>query len=248
MKEKLQKHGLTVPQTAATAFLCLFALATIFYAVAKGGEMFDIFYCLATVPFVSMPLLLCVVFKWRLSNVFYGVFSFYAMGPLLGAVYGLYYVTAWWDDLLHVLAGVLFAVCGAYLARYLNRGNETSLALSVLFGVCFSLAIAVLWELFEYSSDLFLGSDMQADTVISSIVTKVGRTDGGVTVFEGIGEVMLDGKPLGVGGYLDIGLIDTIQDMAVETAGAVLYMIYALIDRERHPMVVSLGKAHAKAN
>lgn len=242
MKLKLQSRGLSMSQAVLTGILCLFSLISILYVAMKDGGIFDIFYCLATVPFVCLPLLLSIVFKWRLNNIFYIVFSFYALGPLLGAVYGLYYVTGWWDDLLHVLAGTLFAVCGAYLARFLNRGNETSYILSILFGVCFSLGIAVAWELFEFGSDLFLGSDMQADTIIHSIATKVGRTDGGLTVFEQIGDVYVDGKSLGLGGYLDIGLIDTMRDMAVETAGALLYMIYALIDRERHPMIVSVGK------
>lgn len=237
MLTKMQNRGLTAQQAVLTAVLCLFSLLSIIYVFIKGGGMFDIFYCLATVPFVSLPLLLSLIFKWQLNSVFYAVFSFYALGPLLGAVYGLYYTTSWWDDLLHILAGTIFAVCGACLALFLNRKNDTSHLLCVIFGVCFSLGIAVLWELFEYSSDLFWGSDMQADTIVNTIATKLGRTDGGLTVFDNIGEVAIDGKDLGMGGYIDIGLIDTMRDMAVETLGAVLYMIYALIDRNRHPMI-----------
>lgn len=247
MKYKLERHSLTVAQAVMTAVSCLFSLISILYAVTKGGGLFDIFYCLATIPFVCLPTLLCPVFKWKMNSVFYAVFTFYALGPLLGAVYGLYYVTGWWDDLLHILAGTLFAVCGAYLARSLNRGNETSYLLCALFGVCFSLGIAVFWELFEHTSDLLLGSDMQADTVIHSIATKTGRTDGGLTLYEQISSVTVNGIDLGLGGYLDIGLIDTMRDMAVETAGALLYMIYALIDRERHPLIQSAKKHPASS-
>lgn len=248
MISKLQNRGLSVPQAVLTAILCLFSAASVFYVAAIDGEMFDIFYCLATIPFVSLPLLLSLVFRWKLNNAFYVVFSFYALGPLLGAVYGLYYVTAWWDDLLHVLAGVIFAVCGACMADFINRKNKTSYLLSVLFGVCFSLAIAVLWELFEFSSDLIFGSDMQADSIVSTIATKMGRTDGGLTIFEHISDVSINGKSMGFGGYLDIGLIDTMRDMAVETAGAVVYLIYALIDRNRHPMIVPVENKHAHAD
>ena len=242
MDTKISRFGLSKAKLIVTALCCLFSLISLFIVYKNNGETFDYFYCLATIPFVCLPTLLSIIFKWKLNLGFYIVFSLYALGPLLGAVYALYYITWWWDDLLHALAGVLFAVCGAYIAIVLNKNGKTHYLLSALFGLFFSMGIAVLWELFEYSADMLLGSDMQADTVVNYLATKVGRTDGGLTVFEGIRDVVIDGKSLGLGGYLDIGLIDTVSDMAVETAGGILYLIYAVIDRERHPLILSVKK------
>lgn len=242
MNAKIIKFGLSKAKLIVTALCCLFSLLSIFIVHMNNGETFDYFYCLATIPFVCLPTLLSIIFKWKLNLGFYIVFSLYALGPILGAVYALYYVTWWWDDLLHALAGVLFAICGAYIAIVLNKNGKTHYLLSALFGLFFSMGIAVLWELFEYSADMLLGSDMQADTIVNYLATKVGRNDGGLTVFDGIRDVVIDGKPLGLGGYLDIGLIDTISDMAVETAGGILYLIYAVIDRERHPLILSIRK------
>lgn len=236
------KLGITTTQFVLTCASIAFSLISIAIVFSNGGGLFDVFYCLATIPFVCLPPLLCIIFKWHLNNVFYTVFTLYALGPLLGAVYGLYYVTSWWDDLLHGLAGAIFAICGAYLARHLNRKSDTSYALCIVFGVCFSLGIAVFWEFFEFGSDMLLGSDMQTDTIIHTIVTKIGRTDGGVSIFGDIHDVIVDGTPLDVGGYIDIGLIDTMRDMAVETFGTLVYMVYALIDRDRHPFIVPHAK------
>ena len=47
------------------------------------------------------------------------------------------------------------------------------------------------------------------------------RSDGGVTVFENITDVVIGGKPLGLGGYLDIGLYDTMEDLLVNFIVAV---------------------------
>lgn len=247
MKFDYQSRGLTTAQLILTIALCVFSLASIGFVVASGGEIFEVFYCLVTIPFVCLPLGFSLLFRWRLNTLFYLVFSFYAMGPILGAVYDLYYLTTWWDDLLHVLAGFLFAAVGAYLVHVLNRGNKSSLALCLAFGFCFSLGIAVVWEIFEYTSDVFLGSDMQADTIINTIITKVGNIDGSVTVISGINDVVVNGTPLNFGGYLDIGLIDTMADMTVETIGALFYVIYALIDREKHPMIAPVRKVEAGA-
>lgn len=142
--------------------------------------------------------------------------------------------------MLHILAGTVFAVCGAQITYALNKNNNTSYFLATIFGVFLSISIAVFWEIFEFSSDIFLGSDMQADTIINTIATKVGRTDGGLTVFSQINDVVINGTSLGVGGYIDIGIMDTMNDMIVETVGALIFLVYALVDRARHPMIVSL--------
>ena len=248
MDSTLNKFGLSKAKLTVTVLCCLFALISMVIVYRNNGEAFDYFYCLATIPFVCLPTLLSLLFKWKLNLGFYIVFSLYALGPLLGAVYMLYYVTWWWDDLLHTLAGVLFAVFGAHIAVVLNRNNKTSYLLAALFGLFFTMGIAVFWEFFEYSADVLLGSDMQADTIVHYLATKVGRTDGGLTVFDGIQDVIINGNPLGLGGYLDIGLIDTVNDMAVETAGGILYLIYAVIDRDRHPLILSAKRNQTAEN
>ena len=40
-----------------------------------------------------------------------------------------------------------------------------------------------------------------------------------------IEEVLIHGEPLGLGGYLDIGLIDTMEDLFVNFIGAVVFSI-----------------------
>lgn len=243
MREKLCCRGLSIFRVVLTAVLCMFSLASVEYVSMTTGELFSYFYCFATAAFVVLPLGLCVLFRWRMNLFFYLLFSFYAFGPLLGAVYNFYYFTSWWDDLLHLLAGTVFAVTGAQLAYVLNKKNQTSYLFAALFGVLLSMGIAVVWEMFEYSSDVFLNSDMQADTVIDAVFTKINRTDGLADAYENITETVVNGQSLGITGYLDIGLIDTMHDMIIETAGALIFLLYVLIDRNKHPMTVNLPKA-----
>lgn len=240
MKEKLKQSGLSGFQVSVTLVLCLTGLLSTVYVALTSNELFSYFYCLATVAFVALPLIMSILFHWKMNLFFYLLFTFYTIGPLLGAVYNFYYYTSWWDILLHLLAGTVFAVVGAQLSYVLNRQNKTSYLFAAVFGVILSIAIAVVWEIFEYSSDVFLHSDMQADTIIEAIYTKINRTDGLADVYEGITETVVNGQSLGINGYLDIGLIDTMHDMIIETAGALIFLVYVLIDRNRHPMIVSL--------
>ena len=242
MKEKLNGYGLSVFRVALSSVLALVGLLSMIYVALTTNETFSYFYCLATVPFVALPPILSAFFRWRMNLFFYLLFTFYTMGPLLGAVYNFYYFTTWWDVLLHVLAGTVFAVVGAQLSDVLNKNNKTSYIFAAVFGVLLSISIAVVWEMFEYSSDVFLNSDMQADTVIDVINTKINRTDGLRDTYTGITETTVNGVSLGINGYLDIGLIDTMHDMILETLGALAFLIYVLIDRNKHPMIVDRFK------
>ena len=251
MKLKIQDNGLSVSKLTLTAIFCIFGLLSMIFVRFTTNATFSYFYCLATVPFALLPLVLTILLRWRLNFLFYTFFSVYTLGPILGAVYNFYYYTTWWDDLLHVMAGTVFAVVGAYLAVALNKNQKTPYLLSALFGVLFSMGVALVWEFFEFSSDVVLNSDMQADTIINTIITKVNRTDGSVQVIENITDTVVNGQSLGISGFLDIGLIDTMTDMFVETLGAILYFVYALIDRDRHPLIsrferVKANKSDAK--
>ena len=244
LKEKLNTLELSVFKVTMTSILCLVGILSTIYVALTTNELFSYFYCIATVPFVALPLVLSFLFRWRMNTVFYFVFSFYAFGPLLGAVYNFYYVVSWWDILLHLLAGTVFAVVGAQLSEWLNKNNKTSYIFAAVFGVLVSVGIAVGWEIFEYSCDLFTGSDMQADTVVNVINTKINRTDGLRDIYENISDTRVNGTSLGINGYLDIGLIDTMHDMIIETAGALIFFVYVLIDKNRHPMISSLKKSN----
>ena len=243
MKEICKQSGLSGFKISLTLVLCLAGLLSTIYVAMTTGELFSYFYCLATVAFVALPPLMSILFRWKMNLFFYLLFTFYTVGPLLGAVYNFYYLTSWWDILLHLLAGTVFAVVGGQLAYVLNRNRETSYLFAALFGVLLSISIAVVWEMFEYSSDVFLHSDMQADTVIDSIFTKINRTDGLADAYQNITETVVNGQSLGINGYLDIGLIDTMHDMIIETAGSLIFLFYVLIDRNKHPMIKSMKTA-----
>lgn len=234
------KECLSKAMLLQTALLCLLTLAAMGWVMYKGGELFDYFYCLATLAFVCLPAMMSLVFRWRFNEILYTVFSLYAMGPLLGAVFGLYSTLPWWDDLLHGLAGVLFAVCGMQLAYTVNRKGQTSYLMAAVFGVMVSMAIAVFWEIYEFGADVLLGSDMQTDRIVNAIHSKLLSGTENALSIHGITDVVINGESLGMGGYMDIGLYDTMLDMMVETAGALVFFVYVLLDRNRHPMIRSL--------
>ena len=94
---------------------------------------------------------------------------------------------------------------------------------------CFSMTIGVLWEFFECAMDQFFLLDMQKDMVVNQISTVLLDPTGGnkPVIIKGITDVIVvaNGEQisLGLGGYLDVGLLDTMKDLWVNFIGAVVF-------------------------
>lgn len=164
------------------------------------------------------------------------ILLFIYAAEILGEI-GAYYVTfPYWDTVLHTLNGFLCAAIGFSLLDILNRHNDVRFHLSPLYlaimSFCFSMTVGVIWEFFECTMDQLFFLDMQKDTVVSAIGSIMLDPTGGNTpiVLKNITDVIVvqaDGTQtaLGLGGYLDIGLLDTMEDLFVNFIGALTFSI-----------------------
>lgn len=192
----------------------------------------NVFLCGLTLLLLIMPSLLQITFRVELPTtleIIILIFIFAA--EILGEISEFYLVFPFWDTALHTMNGFLAAAIGFSLVDLLNRSERTVFNLSPLFtaivAFCFSMTIGVMWEFFEFGMDQLAGFDMQKDTVIHTI-RSVTLDPGGHNVpyvITGIKETAVNGQELGLGGYLDIGLIDTMQDLIVNFFGAVIFSV-----------------------
>ncbi len=162
------------------------------------------------------------------------ILLFIFAAEILGEIQSYYITFPYWDTMLHTINGFLCAAIGFALVDILNREERISLSLSPFFMAvvtfCFSMTIGVLWEFFEFSMDHLFLVDMQKDTIINTISTVNLDPNHGTAavVIQGITDVILlleDGTqmPLGLGGYLDVGIIDTMKDLFVNFIGALVF-------------------------
>ena len=89
------------------------------------------------------------------------------------------------------------------------------------------MTIGVFWEFFEFAADRILLWDMQKDTVITQFSSAMlDPTNSNVPVrLSGITDVAVNGTSLGLNGYLDIGLYDTMEDLFVNMIGALVFSV-----------------------
>ena len=192
----------------------------------------NVFLCALTLVLLIMPSLVQITFKVELPTtleIFILVFIFAA--EILGEISEFYLVFPFWDTVLHTINGFLAAAIGFSMVDLLNRSEKIVFNLSPLFmaivAFCFSMTIGVVWEFFEFVMDQIIGYDMQKDTVIH-VIRSVTLNPAGHNVpyvIDNITETAVNGQELGLGGYLDIGLIDTMQDLIVNFIGAFIFSV-----------------------
>lgn len=162
------------------------------------------------------------------------IFAFIFAAEILGEINHYYVRIPGWDTILHTINGFLFAAVGFSLIYLLNRGSRDfnlSPFYLTLVAFCFSMTIGVLWEFFECGMDIFFNMDMQKDFIVQefSSVTLDPQQAGTVIHLSDITGTVINtasGETYSIdGGYLDIGILDTMKDLLVNLIGAVVFSL-----------------------
>ncbi len=123
---------------------------------------------------------------------------------LCGEILGFFVKIKWWDSLLHTFSGMFIALLAFSLIHLLNKDKENSFNANIWFVMIFafsvSIAIGVLWEIFEFACDGLFGMNMQR----AYVSTLSGR-----------------GEPL-VGSE---ALADTMKDLILDSLGALIVCV-----------------------
>ncbi|MCI8913734.1 MAG: hypothetical protein HFF38_06350 [Lawsonibacter sp.] len=229
-------HTLRRKQTVAAVYFTL-RILVIATMVAQffNGDFESVFLCGLTLVLFLLPTVFERALMIDLPNTLEIIIMLFIFSAeILGEISAFYTTFKHWDTILHTINGFLCAAIGFALVDMLNRTEKFSLSLSPVFmsivAFCFSMTIGVLWEFFECSMDQMLYLDMQKDTVVNTISSVMLDPTGGNrrVIIPNIVETIVvtaDGQeiPLGLGGYLDIGILDTMKDLFVNFIGAVVF-------------------------
>lgn len=209
--------------------LRLIVLATLVSSVIRS-EYESAFICLLVLVLFMLPFFIQQNFGIELpSTLEIIILLFIFAAEILGELECYFITFPYWDSMLHTTTGFLCAATGFALIDILNRNSRIKFELSPIYvalaAFCFSMTVGVLWEFFEFGMDRLFHMDMQKDTVVSSITSvMLDPTNKNIPVtIDGITSVTVNGQELGFGGYLDIGLYDTMADLFVNFIGAVVF-------------------------
>ena len=209
--------------------LRLIVVVTLVSSILRG-EYESAFICLLVLVLFMLPFFIQQNFGIELpSTLEIIILLFIFAAEILGELKCYFITFPHWDTMLHTTTGFLCAATGFALIDILNRNSRIKFQLSPIYvslaAFCFSMTVGVLWEFFEFGMDRLFQMDMQKDTIVNSITSvMLDPTNSNIPVtIDGITSVVVNGQDLGFGGYLDIGLFDTMKDLFVNFIGAVVF-------------------------
>ena len=238
MSHELKENRFYKNKTTLTVYLVLRGLIIfILVRAVLRREYQSVFLCALSLVLLILPSIISRRLKIVLPDTLeIVILLFIFAAEILGELNSFYVRVPHWDTMLHTINGFLCAAIGFALVDMMNRNDRFTFQLSPLYlaivSFCFSMTVGVLWEFFEFSGDYFLGMDMQKDTIVHAIhsVNMDPTLTNTVVHVRDIADVILvhsDGsqQALGLGGYLDIGIIDTMKDLFVNFIGAVVFSV-----------------------
>lgn len=232
--KEARKKDITVYLTLR-ALVIIIMIRQIFMA-----EWNNVFLCALTLILFLIPSIIEKKINIELPDALHIIILLFIFSAeILGEINEYYLKIKYWDTILHTINGFLCAAIGFSLIDILNQKEFIYVTLSPIFvalvAFSFSMTIGVVWEFFEYESDMILKTDMQKDDIISTISTVSLDPDGKnkATVVKNITGTTIhtidqEGNESDIeidGGYLDIGLNDTMNDLMVNFVGAFSFSI-----------------------
>lgn len=219
---------------------CVYIILRVLVVVVLIAEIFNrnynnAFLCVLTLVLFLVPDFIDRKFHIAMPETLEIIILLFIFGAeIMGEINEYYLIFPGWDDMLHTINGFLCAAIGFSMVDILNRNEKVKFSLSPIFialvAFCFSMTVGVLWEFFEFGMDMFFKTDMQKDTILPAISSVVfNPTGANVAVTVPIESIIVNGVPWNYGGYIDIGLYDTMSDLFVNFIGAVTFSIIGLI-------------------
>lgn len=232
-----KRHNITLkaqirksPRLFIVYVLLRLSVVLIMIAQIFNRDWQNVFLCVLTLVLFTVPSY--IEKNWHIDipdGLEIIILLFIYSAEILGEIRAYYVNIQGWDTALHTITGFLSAAVGFSLVDIINRNENTKLYLSPVYvalgAFCFSMTIGVFWEFFEFFMDTTFGLDMQKDTIIHTIntVTLDETLSNKVVTIAGITETAVNGVPLNIDGYLDIGLIDTMKDLFVTFIGSAVF-------------------------
>ena len=243
VREKLRKTLERSDKKSVTVYIVIrFLILVCLVMQIIHNQWNNAFLCLLTLILITMPFIIEKKFKIDLPNTLETIIILFIFAAeILGEINNFFNIFKHWDTMLHTLNGFICAGIGFSLVDLINKNSDKiklSPAYLLLVSFTFSMTIGVMWEFGEYTMDKVFLTDAQKDTQITDISSVYLNENGEnkSVILKDIEYTKIyskgqDGKAIEttIGGYLDIGLNDTMADLLVNFLGAIIFNLIAYL-------------------
>ncbi|WP_423798784.1 hypothetical protein [Neobacillus sp. SAB-20_R2A] len=164
-------------------YVIFMAILAVYYH--NQGQSFKSTVAIGGIVCGAIPLLLALFTKLQFNLPIVISYLIFLVGSqYLGSIRG-WYGLGWWDSFMHLVSGAILAFAGiALYERLIHRsaGGDISPWFVFLFTLSFAVLGGVLWEVYEFSCDQFLGMTLQGGGNKDTMTDLIADTLGGLVI------------------------------------------------------------------
>ncbi len=165
--------------------LCLIAIVgSLFVVFTKDKTVGSVLKDLAILITITLPYIVRKIWKVKLDDKLEFIYILFVFSAhFLGAVIELYNKIDCFDKINHTLSGILTSFGALFLLHIGGKYKPKNKIFNIASMLCFTLAVAACWEIFEYLANICFGGDAQRvaltgvnDTMQDIIVAFIGSS------------------------------------------------------------------------
>jgi hypothetical protein len=160
-------------------------MVILFFYYRAEGQSFKSTVAIGGVLCGAVPLLLAIFTKLSFNlPIVISYLVFLVGSQYFGSIAG-WYGLGWWDTFMHFISGAILAFTAVALYERLvhrDASPDISPLLVFLFTLSFAALGGVLWEIYEFSSDLFFDMTLQGGGNHDTMIDLISDTAGGLII------------------------------------------------------------------
>lgn len=161
--------------------LCILGIAYAFPMILEG-DWYEVGIRLTIILTALVPTMVRKILHLKISYTMELVYLlFIIFGHFIGSILGIYNEISHYDKIMHTLSGVLTSFIALIVLNNINQYKFKNVIFNIVFMIVFSLAVAGIWEIFEFTNDILFQADAQKvaisgvnDTMLDMIVALFG--------------------------------------------------------------------------
>ncbi len=114
---------------------------------------------------------------------FNSIFIFILAAMYFGNIFDFYNLIPNYDKILHLISGIIIALIGFVFFLYLSNGRIKGIfkpMAGVWFSIIFAIAVAGVWEIWEFTTDRLFGFTSQNNSLIDTMLDIISGTVTGI--------------------------------------------------------------------
>ena len=175
------KKKLTYDNLITLIFLGILVITLIYNVIFQSGSKMQRII-LTFISVIAMKIFFSVTFLKKSRATYTATIVFIIISMYLGNILNFYTYIPSYDKILHLASGIIIGIIGVIIYAYFTKDqiNKINPIFMIFFSIIFTIALAGIWEMWEFTTDRLFGLESQFNSLVDTMTDIICGTIGGL--------------------------------------------------------------------